>query len=229
MNWVGGSRSRMMFKQERQKQREFFQKKKMKSKLKLLESSNPPEPLLSLDLLNLHVVNQISKKKEKSKHPHHVDICKRKDKFSDVRMNVQLPMSPVTVPSKICLDDSEIMSSHSKTLDCRTDRNPQYYITNQELKHEEMVDTTSDGESRNFLSESNKKQTRPQREPGFQHSLYDKFTSCKNNITLSQEKVKLPLQSSTSHLTNLRLFEMQADLPPNVSNLNKNGKCDMAD
>ncbi|XP_077117165.1 regulator of DNA class I crossover intermediates 1 isoform X3 [Ranitomeya variabilis] len=131
MNWVGGSRSRMMFKQERQKQREFFEKKKMKSKLKLLESSYPTKASLSLDLLNLHVVNQISKRKEKSKYPQHVELCRRKDTFSDVRMNAQLPMSPITVPSKICLDDSEIMSSHSQTLDCSTDRKSQNLITNQ--------------------------------------------------------------------------------------------------
>ncbi|XP_073429636.1 regulator of DNA class I crossover intermediates 1 isoform X2 [Dendrobates tinctorius] len=121
----------MMFKQERQKQREFFEKKKMKSKLKLLESSYPTKASLSLDLLNLHVVNQISKKKEKCKRPQHVEICRRKDTFS---INTQLPMSPITVPSKICLDDSEIMSSHSQTLDCSTVRNSQNFITNQFIK-----------------------------------------------------------------------------------------------
>ncbi|XP_077117163.1 regulator of DNA class I crossover intermediates 1 isoform X2 [Ranitomeya variabilis] len=204
---------------------EFFEKKKMKSKLKLLESSYPTKASLSLDLLNLHVVNQISKRKEKSKYPQHVELCRRKDTFSDVRMNAQLPMSPITVPSKICLDDSEIMSSHSQTLDCSTDRKSQNLITNQELKCEEMGDITSDAKSRNFGSKSNEKQTRQQREPGLQHCLYDKFTSYKNDITVLKEtmaknKVKFPLQSSASHLTNPSLFEMQGDLSPIVSKLN---------
>ncbi|XP_075713366.1 regulator of DNA class I crossover intermediates 1 isoform X2 [Rhinoderma darwinii] len=173
MNWVGGSRSRMIFKQERQKQREFFEKKKMKSKMKLLESSCPQKASLSLDLLNLHVINKIAEKKERSKHTQHVDMCKRMETFSDLKSNVQLPMSPITVPSKICLDDSEIISSQTKTLECRTDENSQNYITKQDIKYEEKVYMTTEAESRNnFHSESNEKQSRQEMQPEFQQYLY---------------------------------------------------------
>ncbi|KAM3674007.1 regulator of DNA class I crossover intermediates 1 [Ammospiza maritima maritima] len=64
MNWVGGSRSRIILKQERRKQKEYFERKKLKSKMKLLEVSSPKSSAVSLDLLNLYVVNQISTKKE---------------------------------------------------------------------------------------------------------------------------------------------------------------------
>ncbi|XP_065521094.1 regulator of DNA class I crossover intermediates 1 [Lathamus discolor] len=66
MNWVGGSRSRIILKQERRKQKEFFEKKKLKSKMKLLRVSSPKSSAVSLDLLNLYVVNQISTKKDNS-------------------------------------------------------------------------------------------------------------------------------------------------------------------
>ncbi|XP_075713365.1 regulator of DNA class I crossover intermediates 1 isoform X1 [Rhinoderma darwinii] len=234
MNWVGGSRSRMIFKQERQKQREFFEKKKMKSKMKLLESSCPQKASLSLDLLNLHVINKIAEKKERSKHTQHVDMCKRMETFSDLKSNVQLPMSPITVPSKICLDDSEIISSQTKTLECRTDENSQNYITKQDIKYEEKVYMTTEAESRNnFHSESNEKQSRQEMQPEFQQYLYGKCAS-DNGITLSTEnitnynKVKFPLLCSTSQLTKLSLFERGDDFSPNTSNLNKSGKRDVS-
>ncbi|KAJ7396963.1 hypothetical protein BTVI_139696 [Pitangus sulphuratus] len=45
-------------------QSEYFEKKKLKSKMKLLEVSSPKRSAVSLDLLNLYVVNQISTKKD---------------------------------------------------------------------------------------------------------------------------------------------------------------------
>ncbi|XP_075455878.1 regulator of DNA class I crossover intermediates 1 isoform X3 [Ascaphus truei] len=108
MNWVGGSRNRIIFKQERRKQKEFFERKKLKSKLKLLNSTSPKSSSFSLDLLNLYVVNQIASKKEiTNTKAVHVDMS-RGTTFPVGRHNVELPMSPTTIPSKICLEDCEI-------------------------------------------------------------------------------------------------------------------------
>ncbi|XP_066845946.1 regulator of DNA class I crossover intermediates 1 isoform X3 [Anser cygnoides] len=97
MNWVGGSRSRVILKQERRKQKEFFEKKKLKSKMKLLETSSPKSSAVSLDLLNLYVVNQISTKKDSTvnlKKPVHIDITG--DLKAPVRRyNLELPKSPL--------------------------------------------------------------------------------------------------------------------------------------
>ncbi|XP_063304150.1 regulator of DNA class I crossover intermediates 1 [Pelobates fuscus] len=65
MNWVGGHRQRIMFKHERRKQKDFFERKKLKSKLKLLQPTQAHSSISS-DLLNLHVVNQICSKKERT-------------------------------------------------------------------------------------------------------------------------------------------------------------------
>ncbi|XP_029472925.1 uncharacterized protein C12orf40 homolog isoform X2 [Rhinatrema bivittatum] len=107
MNWVGGSRTRIMLKQERRRQKEFFEKKKLKSKMELLEvSTSPPKTnSVSLDLLNLYVVNQISTKRERNgilSKAVHVDM-NRGIKMPIRKCNVKHPMSPST-PSKICLD-----------------------------------------------------------------------------------------------------------------------------
>ncbi|XP_056429641.1 uncharacterized protein C12orf40 homolog isoform X6 [Hyla sarda] len=149
MNWVGGSRDWLQRKKnhmplnctltnarsltnktdelewlmsEEDYDIEFFQKKKMKSKLKLLESSYPTQASLSLDVLNLHIINQISKKKERSKH---LDMGERNETFSNLRKNVQLPMSPINIPSKLCLDDPEAISLQAEAFECRTDQNLQ--------------------------------------------------------------------------------------------------------
>ncbi|XP_075064933.1 regulator of DNA class I crossover intermediates 1 isoform X2 [Mixophyes fleayi] len=146
MNWVGGSRNRIIFKQERQKQKEFFERKKLKSKLKLLKSASPKKTLLSLDLLNLYVINQISNKKEKNKKPQHVDICK--ETFFGGRDNGELPMSPITVPSKICLDDSEIISSQMPTIECRMNPDTLNYQSNQVSNNEDKRDLTNEANRR---------------------------------------------------------------------------------
>ncbi|XP_044858101.1 uncharacterized protein C12orf40 homolog isoform X1 [Mauremys mutica] len=108
MNWVGGSRSRIILKQERRKQKEFFEKKKLRSKMKLLGVSSPPKSsTVSLDLLNLYVVNQISTKKDTAdrvRKPVHVDLNKGL-KTPTRRQNIELPMSPQRTSSKIGLDD----------------------------------------------------------------------------------------------------------------------------
>ncbi|XP_065410330.1 regulator of DNA class I crossover intermediates 1 [Chrysemys picta bellii] len=108
MNWVGGSRSRIILKQERRKQKEFFEKKKLRSKMKLLGVSSPHKSsTVSLDLLNLYVVNQISTKKDTAdrvRKPVHVDLNKGL-KTPTRRQNIELPMSPQRTSSKIGLDD----------------------------------------------------------------------------------------------------------------------------
>nr|XP_044631025.1 uncharacterized protein C12orf40 homolog [Equus asinus] len=66
MNWVGGSRTRVLIKQERRKQKEYFEKKRLKSKMKLWGVLSPVKNSdVSLDLLNLYMVNQISCQKKK--------------------------------------------------------------------------------------------------------------------------------------------------------------------
>ncbi|XP_056429642.1 uncharacterized protein C12orf40 homolog isoform X7 [Hyla sarda] len=198
MNWVGGSRDWLQRKKnhmplnctltnarsltnktdelewlmsEEDYDIEFFQKKKMKSKLKLLESSYPTQASLSLDVLNLHIINQISKKKERSKH---LDMGERNETFSNLRKNVQLPMSPINIPSKLCLDDPEAISLQAEAFECRTDQNLQS-ITKQELIFEEKFDMTTEAKRRDAIqSESNVKQIRQELKQRFQHCLHDK-------------------------------------------------------
>ncbi|XP_077026643.1 regulator of DNA class I crossover intermediates 1 isoform X3 [Tamandua tetradactyla] len=110
MNWVGGSRTRVLIKQERRKQKEYFEKKRLQSKIKLLEVLSPAKnSTVSLDLLNLYIVNQISCKKEipeNVRKPIHVNM-NRDVKMPLRRHDLKLPMSPAYIPSKLCLDDTE--------------------------------------------------------------------------------------------------------------------------
>ncbi|XP_042121027.2 regulator of DNA class I crossover intermediates 1 isoform X2 [Peromyscus maniculatus bairdii] len=108
MNWVGGSRTRVLIKQERRKQKEYFEKNKLKSKMKLLGVFSPVKnTTASLDLLNLYMVNQISSKKETPeimKRPTYVNM-NRDLKIPLRKHDLELPMSPHCVPSKLCIDD----------------------------------------------------------------------------------------------------------------------------
>ncbi|XP_051045070.1 uncharacterized protein C12orf40 homolog [Phodopus roborovskii] len=110
MNWVGGSRTRVLIQQERRKQKEYFEKNKLKSKMKLLGVFSPVKnPTVSLDLLNLYMVNQISSKRkthETVKRPTHVNM-NRDLKIPLRKHDLELPMSPHCVPSKLCIDDME--------------------------------------------------------------------------------------------------------------------------
>ncbi|EMP38942.1 Putative protein C12orf40, partial [Chelonia mydas] len=87
---------------------EFFEKKKLRSKMKLLGVSSPPKnSTVSLDLLNLYVVNQISTKKDTAdrvRKPVHVDL-NRGLKTPTRRQNIEFPMSPQCTSSEIALDD----------------------------------------------------------------------------------------------------------------------------
>ncbi|XP_032203659.1 uncharacterized protein C12orf40 homolog isoform X3 [Mustela erminea] len=108
MNWVGGSRTRVLIKQERRKQKEYFEKKRLKSKMKLLGVSSPVKnSTLSLDLLNLYMVNHISCQKktpETVRKPIHVNMH-RDIKMPLRKHNLELPMSPHCIPSNLCIDD----------------------------------------------------------------------------------------------------------------------------
>ncbi|XP_053109595.1 uncharacterized protein C12orf40 homolog isoform X2 [Hemicordylus capensis] len=124
MNWVGGSRKRIMLTKERRKQKDFFEKERLKSKMKMLRVSPLKSSTVSLDLLNLYVVNQMSTKKDypdKVQKPVHVDIDKG-IKIPLRRHNVELPKSPEERSSKISLDDiqnrlqQEVLENRTKYL-----------------------------------------------------------------------------------------------------------------
>ncbi|XP_025065488.1 uncharacterized protein C12orf40 homolog [Alligator sinensis] len=134
MNWVGGSRSRIILKQERRKQKEFFEKKKLRSKMKLLGvSSSPKSSRVSLDLLNLYVVNQIASKKDNTdsiRKPVYVDMS-RGIKIPVKRYNMELPVSPQRASYKTNLDDiqnraqQQVLDNRRKHLSDKTKYQPQ--------------------------------------------------------------------------------------------------------
>ncbi|XP_049740808.1 uncharacterized protein C12orf40 homolog [Elephas maximus indicus] len=107
---IDNVRTRVLIKQERRKQKEYFEKKRLKSKMKLLGVLSPAKnSTASLDLLNLYIVNQISCKKEMSeivRKPIHVNM-NRDIKMPLRKHDLELSMSPNCVPSKLCLDDRE--------------------------------------------------------------------------------------------------------------------------
>ncbi|XP_007503957.1 uncharacterized protein C12orf40 homolog [Monodelphis domestica] len=109
MNWVGGFRTRIMFQQEKRKQKEYFEKKKLNSKKFLGVLSPSRNSSVSLDLLNLYMVNQISMKQRKP-------ATVRKPTFVNINRNTKIPIrrhnSEFSVAfhykaSNVCLDDTE--------------------------------------------------------------------------------------------------------------------------
>ncbi|XP_063165426.1 regulator of DNA class I crossover intermediates 1 [Candoia aspera] len=115
---------RIMLTKERRKQKDFFEKEKLKSKMKLLGVSPFKSSAVSLDLLNLYVVNQISTKKENTdniRKPIHVDI-NREIQIPLRKQNVEFPKSPECRPTKLFLDNiqhriqKEILDNRRKYL-----------------------------------------------------------------------------------------------------------------
>ncbi|XP_077726578.1 regulator of DNA class I crossover intermediates 1 isoform X5 [Canis aureus] len=87
--------------------------------MKLLGVSSPVKnSTVSLDLLNLYMVNHISCQKktpETVRKPIHVNM------YRDIKMplrkhNLELPMSPDCVPSNLCIDDTENRQGSKKQL-----------------------------------------------------------------------------------------------------------------
>ncbi|XP_047723242.1 uncharacterized protein C12orf40 homolog [Prionailurus viverrinus] len=111
--------TRVLIKQERRKQKEYFEKKKLKSKMKLLGVLSPVKnSTVSLDLLNLYMVNHISCQKktpETVRKPTHVNMH-RDIKMPLRKHDLELPMSPHYIPSKLCIDDVENKLGNKKEL-----------------------------------------------------------------------------------------------------------------
>ncbi|KAH0500117.1 hypothetical protein LTLLF_202425, partial [Microtus ochrogaster] len=101
---------------------EYFEKNKLKSKMKSLGVCPPiKNPTASLDLLNLYMVNQIASKKktpETMKRPTHVNM-NRDWKIPLRKHALELPMSPHCVPSKLCIDDMGTNVPYQRL--CRTE------------------------------------------------------------------------------------------------------------
>ncbi|XP_055509533.1 uncharacterized protein LOC129708001 isoform X2 [Leucoraja erinacea] len=111
MNWVGGVRNRIKLKQQKRQQKEFFEKRKLKSKCKLLEPPVSPQQnsSVSWDLLTLHIVNRIAAKKESVDASNKViQVNMMNDRKVPIRRhNIELPMSPCSIPSQIFLEESQ--------------------------------------------------------------------------------------------------------------------------
>ncbi|GCC28238.1 hypothetical protein chiPu_0006667 [Chiloscyllium punctatum] len=126
MNWVGGVRNRIKLKQQKKQQKEFFEKRKLKSKFKLKDAPLSPQQnsSVSWDLLTLHIVNRIAAKKEQIDGPNKVtQVHMKKDAKLPIRQHdIELPMSPCSTPSRICLEESKcsLYSSQGNEWNSRT-------------------------------------------------------------------------------------------------------------
>ncbi|XP_063073105.1 uncharacterized protein LOC134463770 isoform X1 [Engraulis encrasicolus] len=115
MNWVGGSRKRIMMKNDTKKQREYFAQKRLQKKLQTLGLPTSPkrEGSGSMDLVTLFIVNQIASKKPTNIQPKvaHFKDLKGPKKAKPGEL-LALPMSPCS-PSRLALAEAQPIHSTS--------------------------------------------------------------------------------------------------------------------
>ncbi|XP_077450414.1 uncharacterized protein redic1 isoform X1 [Stigmatopora argus] len=145
MNWVGGSRHRLMMRNDAIKQREFFEKRRMQNKLNIreVETSSSPKTInsspktsstSSLDLVSHHVANQITKKKEVKDRL--ALVVRSKGGKKQGTNHLILPMSPGS-PSRLSLDESQSQCRYKRYMkSCPTSINLNHVSLQGEMRRD---------------------------------------------------------------------------------------------